>query len=503
MEGINVQKAVRGSNIRVPSSSGPGLEIEKINSGPSLNIKKNTGGLTPKNVPMEGLEYLANPMKRTKTPKSFVTNSDSGDDTPVVKSNKKTSGLDLGSFTLKESKKADSDSESGSEAGSGSPDSDSSSDAGPTNNNVDSDSGSGSPASDSGSEESVSVPRAPEESGINFNNNSDTNNESQSNSMWGWLFGQSEPPENNNRYMSFNDIQKEKMNLLAKIERLEQKGYRAARRFTASSDLDEIRDEYRRLRHQATLQGSIQFYRDMTVGVAGGGEMLNNMVGNPLSLKLDGWSQQLQTEVYTKYEYDEIFEELHDKYGGTSSLPAELRLLFMVGGSAAMFHTTKMITESLGGGIADVLRARPDLHAELTRATMQVGAQNAGMNQGNPMMGAINQGLNMNSRPQAPPPPPPPPMRQNPNVRPQGMFGLDPTMAPRGPPPPPPMETRTSRPTSTMRGPQGVDDLLNQINNNPMPNLSSDNRSVMTHGTTMSGRRRRRKDDENTITLDF
>ena len=74
------------------------------------------------------------------------------------------------------------------------------------------------------------------------------------------------------------------------------------------------------------------------MGFVTGCEFLNTRY-NPFSVELDGWSEQVHESVD---DYDDIFEELHDKYKDSgSNMAPELRLLISLGGSAFMFHLTK------------------------------------------------------------------------------------------------------------------------------------------------------------------
>ena len=45
-------------------------------------------------------------------------------------------------------------------------------------------------------------------------------------------------------------------------------------------------------------------------------------------------------------EYDDIFEELHEKYKSTGKVSPEIKLLLTLGGSAFMFHLTTNIFKS-------------------------------------------------------------------------------------------------------------------------------------------------------------
>ena len=54
----------------------------------------------------------------------------------------------------------------------------------------------------------------------------------------------------------------------------------------------------------------------------------------PFDINLDGWGESVSENLD---DYDEVFGELHEKYGGKTKMAPEIKLLFMMGGSAAMF----------------------------------------------------------------------------------------------------------------------------------------------------------------------
>jgi hypothetical protein len=60
---------------------------------------------------------------------------------------------------------------------------------------------------------------------------------------------------------------------------------------------------------------------------------------DPFDFKLNGWSEHMSIEVDS---YDDIFEELYEKYKGTGAgLPVEAKLLFLIVASGASFHFSK------------------------------------------------------------------------------------------------------------------------------------------------------------------
>ena len=71
-------------------------------------------------------------------------------------------------------------------------------------------------------------------------------------------------------------------------------------------------------------------------------EFLNNKF-DPADLKLDGWSESVHENVH---DYDDVFEELHEKYKEKASMAPELKLMLMLGGSGFMFHLTNTMFKS-------------------------------------------------------------------------------------------------------------------------------------------------------------
>lgn len=150
-------------------------------------------------------------------------------------------------------------------------------------------------------------------------------------------------------HMSFEDIQKSKFDLICKFERLRDKGVRIPKTFSMSSDYDEMQYEYGRLVHQRKLDNSVKAQRRMLIGLVSGIEFLNTKF-DPFDVRLDGWSSRVNDEIH---EYDDIFEELYEKYKDASDMAPELRLMFSLGGSAFMFHLNNTIFKASipGGGM--------------------------------------------------------------------------------------------------------------------------------------------------------
>ncbi len=157
------------------------------------------------------------------------------------------------------------------------------------------------------------------------------------------------------------------------------------------------------------------------MAVCSGVEFLNGKF-DPLNIKLDGWSESIYENLQ---EYDEVFEDLHEKYKEKVKVAPELKLLMMVGGSAFMFHLTNSLFKSKMPGLGDILQQNPELARNVQQAAMNSMKQNEA-NSGNsdPLFGMM-----MNQA--------------------QGMMNK---------------RTGAGGPRE-MRGPTGVDDILAMVNN--------------------------------------
>jgi hypothetical protein len=178
----------------------------------------------------------------------------------------------------------------------------------------------------------------------------------------------------------------EKKEILYQMDRLESKGFRLPRKFNMQSNIDEMRTEYHRIVREKEVDASIRFQRKMLMACVTGIEFMNNRF-DPFDIKIDGWSEQVHENVN---DYDDIFEELHDKYKGSGrKMAPELRLMMSLSGSAFMFHlTSSMFKQQPLPGVESVLRSNPELMKQFQQAASQ---QYTGMNMPTP-------------KPQPPPP---------------------------------------------------------------------------------------------------
>ena len=220
--------------------------------------------------------------------------------------------------------------------------------------------------------------------------------------------------------LSQEDIINMKKELLYQFDRLEKKGIKLPKKFTLSSSLDEMKVEYDRLKKDREVDVSVKFQKRVLMTFCTGLEFLNKKF-DPFDVDLEGWSENVNDNLG---DYDDIFEELHEKYKGKANLPPEIKLMFALGGSAFMFHLQKTTFKSNLPGIADVMGPKAQ-KAPKNQGGGGLGGILGGLMGGGGGLGGILGGLmGMGSRDDAPPP----------------------------------------QPRTHMRGPTNVDDILKEIN---------------------------------------
>jgi len=266
--------------------------------------------------------------------------------------------------------------------------------------------------------------------------------------------------------MSPTEIKNEKIDYIYKFKKLGEQGIRTTMNYNMNSPLDEMRNEYLKLKKQREIDNSVKFQRKMLMAGVTGLEFLNNKF-DPFSIKLDGWSESVNENIF---DYDEIFEELYAKYGGGGAdIAPEIRLIFALGGSAFMFHLQNTMFKSSLPGMDDILKQNPELMKQFASAAVGSMGSNSP-----PGMAGMMRGMGFPPG-ASPPGASPPPSGVAPS-------GPGPRFQGSGPRPgPPPRAPSPQRPD--MDGPDGLDDIIKKMNLEPAKLPDLDNISLISGDT--------------------
>ena len=230
-----------------------------------------------------------------------------------------------------------------------------------------------------------------------------------------------------------------------RLDRLKENGFKPSREYTMKNSLEDIKFEYERLKKQRDINKSIKFQRKILMAITSGIEFINGKF-DPLDIKLDGWSESIYENLH---EYDEVFEELHEKYQSKMKVPPELRLLMMVGGSAVMFHLSNSLFKSKMPGLDQILQQNPELAKNVQQAAMNtMKTEQAASGENDPLFNMMmNQAENM-------------------------------------------MGPKPAAGKGQMKGPSGVDDILNMVNGPRVPPVKNED-TISSVSTNQSGTMRR------------
>lgn len=164
--------------------------------------------------------------------------------------------------------------------------------------------------------------------------------------------------------VSKEEALKEKFGYLRKLEALEKQGVKISRRYTMESSLDEMKGEYDMIADEREKASAVRFQAKMLMACITGIEFLNERF-DPFDVRLDGWGETAQENIS---DYDDVFGELHEKYKSKARIAPELKLLFMLGGSAVMAHMSNTMLKSAVPGVQDLMRDNPELMHQFNNA---------------------------------------------------------------------------------------------------------------------------------------
>ena len=165
----------------------------------------------------------------------------------------------------------------------------------------------------------------------------------------------------------------QKRTLVVKIKELQQRLYdieTCPKTFTVSDSLEELQYEYERLVELRNARSTRAWYRKLLLGLTNGIEWMNHK-WNPVGLKLDGWSTDLAATID---EFDDIFDELAEKYGGNiqSRISPELRLVALVLYSGMAYSVGQTLASKATPEIAEIINKDPVLRERFVKAATDI-----------------------------------------------------------------------------------------------------------------------------------
>ena len=196
--------------------------------------------------------------------------------------------------------------------------------------------------------------------------------------------------------MNDREKRRKKRIMIKKIEEWYEKGLiKNNPHFNIDSNYEEVEDEYETALEDKRKKDSIKLQGWWFMTAVNSIEYANAAF-NPFDINLDGWGEQVSEDIDS---YEEIFDELHDKYKG-GKLSPEISLLLRLGFSAAVVNFTNKALSTATPGFNDVIKQSPELMKMFTNATVSSMSQaSPGFNFANNMMNDATSGPSKNMGP--------------------------------------------------------------------------------------------------------
>jgi len=179
------------------------------------------------------------------------------------------------------------------------------------------------------------------------------------------------PQMSSSSRLSDREKRRKKRMMIKKLEEWYEKGLlKNNSHFTMESAYEEIEDEYESALEDKRKKDSIKLQGWWFMTFVNSVEYANAAF-NPFDINLDGWGEQVSEDIDS---YEEIFNELHDKYKGGKLAP-EISLLLRLGFSAAVVNFTNKALSSATPAFNDVIKQSPELMKMFTNATVSSMSQ--------------------------------------------------------------------------------------------------------------------------------
>ncbi len=189
-----------------------------------------------------------------------------------------------------------------------------------------------------------------------------------------------------NEFESEEEENLAKLDMLRKLGELTQYGIKLSQPYNMNSSYKAMKYEYELHRSIRDKQNGVKWLSNMMLNACYGLELANEKF-NPFDFHLKGWSEQMSEDVG---DYYDVFGELYEKYFKTGKpVPPELKLFFMISGSAIKFHLANVAMNSLPN-LGNMMNSNPVLAERLRQQAASDKIRQQNMKQRNAINTAGN-----------------------------------------------------------------------------------------------------------------
>lgn len=151
---------------------------------------------------------------------------------------------------------------------------------------------------------------------------------------------------NNYEYEESDQDKIRKIELLRIFTELKRQGFVISQEYSMSSSLHTMEQEYEILKSSKMKNQALKLSQGFLINAVQTLEFLNSKF-DPLGVDLIGFSEVVSLGID---DYNEVLDELYEKYKQYGrKVEPELKLVLMLGGSAASFHASKVLLKNVPG----------------------------------------------------------------------------------------------------------------------------------------------------------
>lgn len=168
-----------------------------------------------------------------------------------------------------------------------------------------------------------------------------------------------------------------KLTMLKKLGELTMKGVRLSQNYNMNSDYKTMAYEHELHTGMRKKTNTIRWMSNLMLNLCWGVEMANEHF-DPFGFKLKDWSDQVKEDID---EYNDVFDELHEKwFKDGNEIAPELKLMFMLSGSAVKYHIAQSTLSSMPN-LMEGLTANPKAAEKLQALYQKQKESNNNMQQ--------------------------------------------------------------------------------------------------------------------------
>ena len=156
------------------------------------------------------------------------------------------------------------------------------------------------------------------------------------------------------KMMTEKELKYAKMECLSKLIHIKDSGYELTKKYDMNSDLDEMQMEIKYHTDILNKKSSIELSKSFLVNAITALEFMNDRY-DPFGFQLNGWSNNVKMNID---QYNDVMGEISEKYKSSGKkMEPEIKLMLMLGGSAASFHLSKTLSSK--PLIGDLIKNNP------------------------------------------------------------------------------------------------------------------------------------------------